>query len=51
MNDQHVFPLNDLLPHNTDGCECMCDPAIEVVGGVLLIVHNSYDGREEEEND
>lgn len=45
-NDQHVYPLNDLLPHNTEGTECHCDPKIEVVGGSLLIVHNSFDGRE-----
>lgn len=44
--DVHVFPLDDILPHNTDDSECMCDPEILVEGGALIIVHNSYDGRE-----
>ena len=47
--DVHVVPLNDLLPHTEIGADCMCDPRIEIVGGRLLIVHNSYDGREEKE--
>lgn len=45
-NDRHVYPLNDLLPHVTEGTECPCDPKIEVIGANLLIVHNSFDGRE-----
>jgi len=48
-DDVHVVPLNDLLSHNTDSSECRCDPKIEVDGGHLLIIHNSYDGREDGE--
>ena len=44
--DLHVFPINDLLQHSTEGTECMCDPKIEVHGAKLIIIHNSYDGRE-----
>ena len=45
--DQHVIPLNDLLEHDTDSKECWCDPEIKVEGAVLVVVHNSFDGREE----
>ena len=44
--DLHVVPLNDLLPHDEDGTECMCDPVVEMHGGRLLVIHNAYDGRE-----
>ena len=46
VKDQHVYPLEDLLPHNTDDSDCRCDPKFIVVGGILVVVHNSYDGRE-----
>jgi hypothetical protein len=39
----HVYPLNDLKEHVTDGPEqCWCQP-LETDG---VIVHNSMDGRE-----
>jgi hypothetical protein len=39
----HVYPLNDLREHITDGEEpCWCRPVI--AEGV--IIHNSMDGRE-----
>lgn len=44
--DLHVYPIDDLLPHNEDGCDCPCDPKIEVHGACLLVIHNAYDGRE-----
>ena len=47
--DLHVYPINDLLEHDTDGEVCLCDPAIEVRGGKLIYIHNSFDGREESE--
>lgn len=46
-DDLHVVPVEDLLPHNTDSHECACDPEIEVHGGKLIIIHNSFDGRED----
>lgn len=42
----HVYPVNDLKEHLTDGDSCHCDPETRVVENGILIVHNSYDGRE-----
>lgn len=47
--DVHVLPLDDLLPHIDVGIECPCDPVIEVYGANLLVIHNSYDDRENDE--
>ena len=49
-DDQHVIPLEDLLEHNTDDTACWCDPKIKVEGAVLIVVHNSFDGREQNED-
>jgi hypothetical protein len=53
MSDSvHVYPLNDLHEHNTDGDDCPCHPRIEIVNDDQghykgrIIKHNSYDGRE-----
>lgn len=27
-------------------CECECEPRVEYENGAVLIIHNSYDGRE-----
>lgn len=43
----HVYPVNDLREHETDGKPCWCNPRIEEDG--MLIVHNSMDKREEYE--
>ena len=45
-NDTHVYPLNDLHEHITEGVECPCNPAVEVIGADLLIIHNAFDNRE-----
>jgi hypothetical protein len=50
----HVFPVNDLIAHETAGDTCICGPATEPVerddGSYgWLIVHHSLDGREESE--
>lgn len=50
MTDQHIVPLEDLLPHTEKGTDCRCDPRCEVYGAVLVIVHNSFDGREKGES-
>ena len=47
----HVYPVNDLIQHNTDSDECLCGPTI---GAVIAddgscgwrVTHNSMDGRE-----
>jgi len=45
-NDTHVFPLNDLREHVTEGVDCPCNPTVEVIGASLLIIHNAFDNRE-----
>lgn len=45
----NVYPVDDLQEHNTDGEDgknCHCKPRIEEVDDGLLIIHNSFDGRE-----
>lgn len=42
----HVYPLNDLRPHETDGKKCWCNPQEDDE----VIIHNSMDKREEYEN-
>tara|TARA_Y100000310_G_C20666339_1_gene807700 strand:- start:1282 stop:1554 length:273 start_codon:yes stop_codon:yes gene_type:complete len=50
VNWQHVYPLKDVLEHNTDTNPvddevlCHCDPKVDVENE--LIIHNAYDGRE-----
>lgn len=46
----HVYPVDDLLTHDTDGQECACLPEVEPVerddGSYgWLVVHNAWDGR------
>lgn len=48
-NTVHVYPVDDLLPHITDGTGCPCKPTIEYAEGGVLVIHNSYDGRERAE--
>jgi len=47
--DLHVVPINDILEHDIDSKDCWCDPKIEVEGAVLIVIHNSFDGRENKE--
>ena len=47
----HVFPVNDLVEHDTESDDCACGPETRPVersdGGIeWLIIHNSLDGRE-----
>jgi hypothetical protein len=58
MSDEpiHVFPINDLIEHDTSGEPCVCGPSDEPVereDGSMgwLVVHNSLDGRELSEPD
>ena len=51
MMDYHVYPIKDLRSHNTESEYCDCRPRIEIQeNGDRLIVHNSWDGREINEN-
>ena len=51
----HVYPVNDLEEHYLECvypaighpyCPCKCNPEFKEEGDGLLIVHNSFDGRE-----
>ncbi len=49
MEWQHIFPINDLIKHNTetkgtDDLICQCNPKIDVEH--YLIIHESMDRRE-----
>jgi hypothetical protein len=46
-NDLHVYPINDDNEHVLVGVDCPCRPVVEVQGAELLIIHNSFDCREE----
>jgi len=43
----HVYPMNDILPHETNSLNCHCFPTIEnMPNGGIIIIHNSFDNRE-----
>lgn len=45
-NIYHILPTNDCDSHS-EGMECKCKPdVIQFEGGIILVVHNSFDGRE-----
>ena len=51
MSDYHVFPIDDLVDHDTDGGDCVCGPTTKPVerddGSIAWIVcHHALDGRE-----
>ena len=52
MSTIHVYPVDDLVEHNTSGEEdCICGPETEPVeaedGSIgWLVTHHSLDGRE-----
>jgi hypothetical protein len=50
----HVYPVGDLIEHDTDGDDCVCGPTAEPVERddgslVFMMVHHSLDGREAHE--
>ena len=45
-DDVHVYPLNDMMEHDTESRDCRCRPTIERTSGGWLVIHNSLDGRE-----
>ncbi|MBP7632211.1 MAG: hypothetical protein KA758_17280 [Acidimicrobiales bacterium] len=47
----HVFPIGDLVEHDTDGGGCICGPRDEPVwrddgSCAWLVVHHALDGRD-----
>lgn len=52
----HVFPLEDLIEHDTESDECLCGPSLEAVqredGSTgWMLTHHALDGREFAEHD
>ncbi len=45
----HVTPINDLKPHE-ESTTCECCPRVEFENGEMIVIHNSFDGRELLEN-
>ena len=41
----NILPINDIEPHIEDST-CECNPKIVFTNGEMIIVHNSFDGRE-----
>lgn len=47
--DVHVYPVNDLQPHDVTSRDCWCRPAILAMAsrpGRAVVVHHAADGRE-----
>ena len=54
MSTVHVYPLNDIIEHDTESDDCACGPTVEPVehdNGSMgwLLTHHSLDGREKTE--
>ena len=41
----NITPINDIEPHE-ESSTCHCEPNIIVENGEIIVVHNSFDGRE-----
>lgn len=41
----HVLPTNDIEQHE-ESTTCKCEPRVEHINGNMVIIHNSFDGRE-----
>lgn len=56
MSTVHVYPVNDLVEHDTNGGDCPCGPTTEPVmredgSNGWLVTHHSLDGREKKEKE
>ncbi len=41
----HVTPVDDIKQHE-ESTTCHCNPRVEHVNGNMVVIHNSFDGRE-----
>lgn len=41
----HVTPIGDLEPHE-EKTTCKCEPNVIYENGEMIVIHNSFDGRE-----
>lgn len=47
MEYEMVLPVNDIREHLESDLACPCNPIWEVLpSGNLVLIHNSFDGRE-----
>ena len=44
----NITPINDLKEHTAEST-CLCRPEVKFEDGEMIIIHNSYDGREKVE--
>lgn len=44
----NIIPTNDTNPHVGDS-SCPCKPKVEFENGEMIVIHNSYDRREDKE--
>jgi hypothetical protein len=44
----NVLPVNDIQPHSHHVL-CCCNPKVETVESVFIIIHNAFDGRDLDE--
>ena len=40
----HVYPLNDIYEHKLEGCDCKCNPCVDIKNE--LVLHYAFDGRD-----
>lgn len=41
----HVLPVNDEVEH-VESYKCPCHPKVDIVEQDIIVIHNSFDGRE-----
>ena len=44
----NILPINDIESHTEDSI-CKCNPKVIFENGEMIVVHNSFDGREYKE--
>jgi hypothetical protein len=44
----NILPINDLKEHIEEST-CECHPSLIIENGEMIFIHNSYDGRENQE--
>ena len=42
----HILPVNDIKPHEEEGTQCPCKPALQFENGEMIVIHNAWDCRE-----
>jgi hypothetical protein len=42
----HVYPIGDTKEHDLYSTTCHCSPKVSFENEEMIVVHNSFDGRE-----